>query len=940
MRHINTIIYILLTSIMTLLATDANAQTWDFSTVSPTDRANLSADAANWNHESTSSNDRYKNNSTYSTEPLTANNTELEYTKGLLFTTTQTDAIRIDVKGGRIALNKTTTVTVKNLKAGDKITVSCKTSSKEQARGLNVTNITPEKGYFNSTSLDDQTNTGIITADGDITLTNTGGLYVYSIKIQDAGSVTPEPEDYHSVPLNTSRNQIRLTVDNTMLYYNTDDISVQMDRTNGTVTITPVNGTWEDVFAKTVSNISFAKAEKTGGDGDIDNQDGHVEITKAAGWLESAYIRWNFYEGADSYNVYIKGGQFSDYTKIDCQLIRKYNDYGRADMVGLMAGTYSMKVVPAADGKEITGAASEATNMEVAAYDRSGFAHFNNKGVGAYNDDGTLKQDAVVLYITDKNFNTITQEMTVGKNTEMRTGLGNILQAFEKGTETRPFAIRFIGKISNVNTDQLMGEANSLQLKGKSGDTKMNVTFEGIGDDATWYGWGLTLAKCGNIEVRNIATMLFPDDGIQLKEGSHVWVHHNDLFYGNTGGDSDQAKGDGSLDTKDKGTYNTFAYNHFWDSGKCSLCGMKSESGKEFESYHHNWFDHSDSRHPRVRSKSVHVYNNYYDGVSKYGVGATMGSSVFVENNYYRNSKNPMLISKQGRDAMGDGTFSGEDGGMIKSFGNIYAEQGTSGSYTPITHKENATSFDCYEAESREEQVPSSYKTLSGGTTYNNFDTDESLMYNYTPDATADVPAVVTGFYGAGRMNHGDFRWQFDNTKDDTDYDVNSALKTALRNYSNGFVGFFDCTDNSGSEDTGEEGQGGETGGETETPIEGTVTCSFDAEGNPSNTAFTVIANPGKDKGTATVNGITYNNCIKLEQATSIKFTTTREMKMTLWFRSEDTKCTIKIDGKKANEAGAKIDTNAKTLTATLEAGNHELTKQDSGNLFFIQLEP
>ena len=315
MRHISNIIYGLLASIMTLFATEANAQAWDFSTVSSADQANLSADAANWKHESTSSNDRYKNNSTYSNEPLTANNTELEFTKGLLFTTTQTDAIRVDVKGGRLALNKATTVTVKNLKAGDKITVSCKTSSKAQARGLNVTNITPEEGYFNSTSLDAQTNTGIITADGDITLTNTGGLYVYSIKIQDAGSVPPETEEYHSVPLNTSKNQIRLTVSSTILYYNTDDISVQMDRNNGTVTITPVNGTWKDVFEKTVNNISFAKAEKTGGDGDIDNQDGHVEITKAAGWLESAYVKWNFYEGADSYNVYIKGGQFSDYTK-------------------------------------------------------------------------------------------------------------------------------------------------------------------------------------------------------------------------------------------------------------------------------------------------------------------------------------------------------------------------------------------------------------------------------------------------------------------------------------------------------------------------------------------------------------------------------------------------------------------------------------------------
>ncbi len=54
------------------------------------------------------------------------------------------------------------------------------------------------------------------------------------------------------------------------------------------------------------------------------------------------------------------------------------------------------------------------------------------------------------------------------------------------------------------------------------------------------------------------------------------------------------------------------------------------------------------------------------------------------------------------------------------------------------------------------EQVPSSVKTLVGGTSYDNFDTNSSLMYAYAADKAADVPAIVEGFYGAGRLNHGD----------------------------------------------------------------------------------------------------------------------------------------------------------------------------------------
>ncbi len=47
------------------------------------------------------------------------------------------------------------------------------------------------------------------------------------------------------------------------------------------------------------------------------------------------------------------------------------------------------------------------------------------------------------------------------------------------------------------------------------------------------------------------------------------------------------------------------------------------------------------------------------------------------------------------------------------------------------------------------------------------------------------------GFYGAGRLNKGDFQWTFDNATEDTNYDVISALKTALVNYSSKLVKIF-----------------------------------------------------------------------------------------------------------------------------------------------------
>lgn len=125
---------------------------------------------------------------------------------------------------------------------------------------------------------------------------------------------------------------------------------------------------------------------------------------------------------------------------------------------------------------------------------------------------------------------------------------------------------------------------------------------------------------------------------------------------------------------------------------------------------------------------------------------------------------------------------------MIKSYGNVYADKGSSFNFTPITQYESATSFDCYEVASRDEQVPADVKALVDGTTYNNFDTNSTLMYTYKPDAATQVPAVVMGWTGAGRLGKGDFRWTF-TSSDDSSYAINAALSAAIDSYQSKMVG-------------------------------------------------------------------------------------------------------------------------------------------------------
>lgn len=738
----------------------------------------------------------------------------------------------------------------------------------------------------------------------------------------------------HAVARNSKVNQMYVTTKSgDVKYYNTADLkSVKFE--GDKAIIAPKSGSENDEYDASVQEISFAKKVEQGASGNFNNPAGVVQITEAKGWQESAYLKWAPFEGASSYNVYV------DDKKIDAQLVRQYKSYYRADVLGLKEGTYSVKVVPVnAEGAEIAGA-NTASNLVVKSYNREGFAHFKYDGVGAYNNDGTLKAGAKVLYITARSAKTVSTTVNTGK-LETITGLQSIIDAYSKGKDKTPIAFRFIGKINLSDLDHTSSSAEGLQIKG----AKMNMTFEGVGDDATVYGFGFLLRNATSVEFRNLAIMRCLDDAMSLDtNNSHVWIHNMDLFYGKKGGAADQAKGDGTVDIKANSQYITVAYNRFWDNGKASMCGMKTESGPNYITYHHNWFDHSDSRMARIRTMSVHMYNNYYLHNDVYGVGATMGSSVFMESNYFDATKRPIMSSKQGTDAKGDGTFSGENGGLIKAYGNVFANKPDNFSYVP--YAENNTSFDAYEVSDPSEQVPTSVKTLVGGTSYDNFDTNPSLMYAYAADKAADVPAIVEGFYGAGRLNHGDIDFVIPDETVVTNGHQQPwpALASLLDSYTSGVVKVFgesNAAGEGGSTGGGETGgsTGGTEGGSTVTPIEGTVLVTFTGS-KPSSSIVTVSGNYSTSKGTATIDGTSYSTCVKMESATNISVTVDKKVTMTLYFSSADTKTNAKIDGKKPAEVNAVIDSTAKTMTVTLDAGSHTITKQDTCNLFGIKLVP
>lgn len=173
----------ILTLLMLVLGMSVNAQTWDFASVDAGDQENLNADTQNWTYDS--SNQRWKQQAILNNEPLKANGVELQFTKGMTFTTDAADQIRVDMKKRSLTLNnKKAKLTIHDVKKGQLLTVVCQSSSSSTARTITATNTTKISGFEESTS--ETTNTATVDADGDITIQSTGGMYVKLIKVVDA----------------------------------------------------------------------------------------------------------------------------------------------------------------------------------------------------------------------------------------------------------------------------------------------------------------------------------------------------------------------------------------------------------------------------------------------------------------------------------------------------------------------------------------------------------------------------------------------------------------------------------------------------------------------------------------------------------------------------------------------------------------------------------
>lgn len=186
-----------------------------------------------------------------------------------------------------------------------------------------------------------------------------------------------------------------------------------------------------------------------------------------------------------------------------------------------------------------------------------------------------------------------------------------------------------------------------------------NTTVEGV-SGARITGCGLDVADAENVIIRNLSFDGWDDDAINVQMSRNVWVDHNTFGVGY----------DGSLDIKRGSDYITVSWNHFQGQNKNALLGHSDDNGDQDTgalrvTYHHNWFDGTVQRNPRVRfANPVHVFNNLYTDVSSYGVASTMGAGVLVEGNYFENVDDPFHL---GEADSGPGSIVARDNHFVNS---------------------------------------------------------------------------------------------------------------------------------------------------------------------------------------------------------------------------------------------------------------------------------
>lgn len=222
-------------------------------------------------------------------------------------------------------------------------------------------------------------------------------------------------------------------------------------------------------------------------------------------------------------------------------------------------------------------------------------------------------------------------------------------------TVTVDTAAEFLAEVATASP-RIIQVQGMIDLPGPMHDVTSDKTIIGSGANSGFTGGGLNVGlplsdsitsppanAVHNVIIRNLNLRSWDDDAINVQMFSHhIWIDHNTWTTGV----------DGGVDIKRGSSYVTVSYNHADGTDKNMLLGHDDDNsaqdvGRLKVSYHHNFFDNTNQRNPRVRfGDQVHVYNNYYLNTGNYGVASTQNAGVIVEGNYFENVDDPYHLAE------------------------------------------------------------------------------------------------------------------------------------------------------------------------------------------------------------------------------------------------------------------------------------------------------
>jgi pectate lyase/pectin methylesterase-like acyl-CoA thioesterase len=196
------------------------------------------------------------------------------------------------------------------------------------------------------------------------------------------------------------------------------------------------------------------------------------------------------------------------------------------------------------------------------------------------------------------------------------------------------------------------------------------TTLIGWGPNAALVNGGLSLSHVQDIIVRNLhlsdAYDHFPAwdpkdnehgewnseyDNITLRATERVWIDHCTFDDGDRPDAAEPVllgrpmqRHDGLLDITRASNHITVSWNHFRHHDKTTLVGGSDrhaeDEGRLKVTFHHNLWEQTKARSPRVRFGQVHVYNNLYlvheAGEFEYSIGLGYRSAVYSQRNAWQ----------------------------------------------------------------------------------------------------------------------------------------------------------------------------------------------------------------------------------------------------------------------------------------------------------------